>query len=921
MATSPPANPIAIATTVYKAVLGAPASPYSSGAGAGLISTAGVTSPPRTPVKSSSSSSQSNASSPSSPNVISPPSSPPPGTDGAASHTRSYVSAKTMRDLGAGLGEVVALVFKPVSKSHSIAITSLWPAPRIAGSTIHVDPQAVLNLGLESGSQTTTTGALYLIPLNWIPRLGDLAAAASDSPAGQTLSWMTSLFPASHQVCNAGSVTVSRVKESSPAAPWSTSDIAGDAMVRAFLKHVLRGAHLLASQTVLVSVYGHPTAWTVSAAGPASSTLAQVFQVTPDSTIFIEDGSSTGEGRGNDPLSHGSSSSSSSRAQGNASGSHGQGRSGAHGGSNNLPTREPDAPPTHPVSYEDIGGAEKAIEAVKEYVELPLLCPGAFRALGISPPRGVLIYGAPGTGKSMLAAAAGAAAEAAIFTVAGPELSSKFMGEAEAALRGVFASASAVEGPALIVLEELDAVAPRRDGGEDGGVRTAAALGTLMDGLRDGVVVIGCTNRPGAVDPGLRRPGRFDREVETGTPGEADRLAILKVLVKGVTAACTEDDLLAVAAATGGCVGADLSSVVREGALAAMKRAVGGGKLLDAVRAAGGAVPEAISAASVTGEDLREAAGRVRPSGLREVAVEVPKVSWNDIGGQAGVKVALRQAVEWPLVHREAFLRFGVAPPRGVLLYGPPGCSKTLMAKAVASQSGLNFISIKGSEVFSKWVGESERTVRSVFRRARAASPCVVFFDEIDAVGGKRASGSHDGGDGGAADRVLAALLTELDGVEGAAEVIVLGATNRPAALDPALTRPGRLDRLLYVPPPTEPERAEIAAIHGRKVPLAYGVTAERIASVTAGYTGAEVASVVREAALAAMAEDVESAKEVQWKHVEAAVAGVRPQVTPQMLSEFAAFAQIGGPGATKAFAPKFDLPDVDGPFDFGPAK
>lgn len=531
-----------------------------------------------------------------------------------------------------------------------------------------------------------------------------------------------------------------------------------------------------------------------------------------------------------------------------------------------------------------IGGLQEELKAIREVVEQPLTNPETFEKFGLAAPKGVLLFGPPGTGKTLIARALAKELNAKVFTINGPEVVSKFVGESEANLRAVFAQA-AREAPSLVFIDELDAICPKRDSRVgDMERRLVATLLTLMDGLSGSrqVVVLAATNRPNALDPAVRRPGRFDREVEIGIPRAKDRLAILRVALRRLPHKLTNSELQELSSSAHGYVGADLSALCKEAALLALHRAfASNAKSTGAVLASTDSLPSF----EVTLSDLKLAMRGIRPSALREISVDVPRVLWSDIGGQDALKQALREAVEWPLQHPEAFTRMGIRPPKGVLLYGPPGCSKTLAAKALATESGMNFIAIKGPELFSKWVGESEQQVREVFRKARAASPTVVFFDEIDALASTRGAG----GSSGASDRVLSQLLTELDGLEPLKRVLVVAATNRPDLLDPALMRPGRIDRALYVSPPDVPARQQILQIHTRKTPLASDVDLAELAIATAQFSGAELQALCREAALHAVEED-RSAANVGKRHFVRALSVVTPQIDDRMLAFFERF-------------------------------
>lgn len=543
-----------------------------------------------------------------------------------------------------------------------------------------------------------------------------------------------------------------------------------------------------------------------------------------------------------------------------------------------------------------VGGLQKEIKSIREVIEQPLVNPGLFRKFGLPAPKGVLMFGPPGTGKTLIARALASELRARIFFVNGPEVMSKFVGESEANLRAVFARAARAA-PALIFIDEIDALCPKRDARVgDMEKRLVATLLTLMDGLEGDaaaqdrhVVVLGATNRANALDPAIRRPGRFDREVEIGIPSAADRLDILRVTLRRLPHALADEQLQELAASAHGYVGADLSALCKEAALLALHRAFGQSDGAGQSSNSDNPLRAQLPPFRIELADLRRAMRGVRPSALRELAVEVPRVFWRDIGGQQALKQQLREAVEWPLAHPEAFVRLGIRPPKGVLLYGPPGCSKTLAAKALATESQMNFLAVKGPELFSKWVGESERAVQQLFRKARAAAPTVVFFDEIDAL----ASSSRGGAGGGSsqvADRVLSQLLTELDGVEPLRQVLVVAATNRPDLLDPALLRPGRIDRALFVGPPDVQGREEILEVHTRRLPLADDVKLAELAIATARFSGAELAALCREAAMAAIDEQREGAERVAKRHFLRALGRVRPQIDDAMLAFFEGF-------------------------------
>jgi len=527
------------------------------------------------------------------------------------------------------------------------------------------------------------------------------------------------------------------------------------------------------------------------------------------------------------------------------------------------------------VTYEDIGGLHEVIAKIRELVELPLRHPELFQRLGIEPPKGILLYGPPGTGKTLLAKAVANESDAYFIAINGPEIMSKFYGESEQRLREIFEEAKK-NAPAIIFIDEIDAIAPKRDEviGEVER-RVVAQLLALMDGLeaRGQVIVIGATNRPNALDPALRRPGRFDREIEVPMPDKQGRLEILQIHTRHMPLA--EDvNLEELAEMTKGYTGADLAALAREAAMHALRR------YLPEIDIEQERIPtEVLEKMVVTKADFLAAFKEITPSGLREIEVEVPEVHWDDIGGLENVKQELREVVEWPLKYPNTFKRLGIEPPKGILLFGPPGTGKTLLAKAVATESGANFIAIRGPELLSKWVGESEKAVREVFRRARQYAPAVVFFDEIEAIASLRGSDVETD----VTERVVSQLLTEIDGITGLENVVVIAATNRPDLVDPALLRPGRLEKLIYVPPPDEKGRLDILKIHTRHVPLAEDVDLREIAKMTNGYTGADLAALVREATLAALREDLKATR-VRFKHFEQALSKVRPSVTKYMI-------------------------------------
>jgi transitional endoplasmic reticulum ATPase len=503
------------------------------------------------------------------------------------------------------------------------------------------------------------------------------------------------------------------------------------------------------------------------------------------------------------------------------------------------------------VSYEDIGGLKNEVQKVREMIELPLRHPEIFDRIGIEAPKGVLLHGPPGTGKTLLAKAVASETNANFYSISGPEIMSKFYGESEERLRDVFKEAEE-NAPSIIFIDEIDSIAPKREEvSGDVEKRVVSQLLTLMDGIqsRGKLVVIGATNRPNAIDPALRRPGRFDREIDIGIPDEHGRLDILLIHSRGMP--MTEDvNLESIAKVTHGFVGADLEALSKEAAMRSLRR------ILPEINLEQPKIPaEILNKIKITKQDFDEALRDVQPSAMREVLVQRPNVGWEDIGGLQQVKEELTEAIEWPLKHANLFAEADVQPPKGILLYGPPGTGKTMIAKAVAATSEANFISIKGPELISKWVGESEKGVREVFRKARQAAPCVIFFDELDAVAPRRGGGSE--GDAHVTERVISQMLTELDGLEDLKGVVVIGATNRPDIIDEALLRPGRFDRLLEVPPPDKDARKHIFQIHTKKKPLESDVNLDNLVEMTEGMTGADIAALVNAAAMSAIKEHV----------------------------------------------------------------
>lgn len=515
--------------------------------------------------------------------------------------------------------------------------------------------------------------------------------------------------------------------------------------------------------------------------------------------------------------------------------------------------REEEEESVNSVGYDDIGGCRKQLAQIKEMVELPLRHPSLFKAIGVKPPRGILMYGPPGTGKTLIARAVANETGAFFFLINGPEIMSKLAGESESNLRKAFEEAEK-NSPSIIFIDELDAIAPKREK-THGEVerRIVSQLLTLMDGLkqRSHVIVMAATNRPNSIDPALRRFGRFDREVDIGIPDSTGRLEILRIHTKNMKLA--EDvDLEKIAAETHGFVGSDLAALCSEAALQQIREKMDLIDLEDDQIDA-----EVLSSLAVTMENFRWALGKSSPSALRETVVEVPSVTWEDIGGLDNVKRELKEMIQYPVEYPDKFLKFGMTPSRGVLFYGPPGCGKTLLAKAIANECQANFISIKGPELLTMWFGESEANVRDVFDKARAAAPCVLFFDELDSIA--KARGGNIGDAGGAADRVINQILTEMDGMSSKKNVFIIGATNRPDIIDPAILRPGRLDQLIYIPLPDDKSRQAVFKANLRKSPIAEGVDLTFLAKNTVGFSGADLTEICQRACKLAIRESIEA--------------------------------------------------------------
>jgi len=579
------------------------------------------------------------------------------------------------------------------------------------------------------------------------------------------------------------------------------------------------------------------------------------------------------------------------------------------------------------VGYDDIGGCRKQMAQIREMVELPLRHPQLFKHLGIKPPRCILMYGPPGSGKTLIARAIANETGAFFFLINGPEIMSKLAGESESNLRKAFEE-SEKNAPAIIFIDEIDSIAPKREKTQ-GEVekRIVSQLLTLMDGMkaRAHIVVIGATNRPNTLDPALRRFGRFDREVDIGVPDENGRLEVIRIHTKNMRLA--EDvDLEMVAKETHGYVGADLAACCTEAALQCIREKMGVIDLDDDTIDA-----EVLDSMAVNNDHFKTAMGTTNPSALRETVVEVPNVTWDDIGGLENVKRELQEVVQYPVLYPEQFEKFGMQPSKGVLFYGPPGCGKTLLAKAIANECQANFISIKGPELLTMWFGESESNVRDVFDKARSASPCVLFFDELDSIARSRGSSSGDGG--GAGDRVINQILTEMDGVGAKKSVFIIGATNRPDIIDSAVMRPGRLDQLIYIPLPDQPSRMSILKANLRKSPVAKDVDIDFLAQNTQGFSGADLTEICQRAVKFAIREsiekDIEKQKareanpdvmdedeeevqgEIRKDHFEEAMKFARRSVSDKDLRRYEMFAQTLV--QSRGFGNNFRFPDAPG--------
>jgi transitional endoplasmic reticulum ATPase len=530
------------------------------------------------------------------------------------------------------------------------------------------------------------------------------------------------------------------------------------------------------------------------------------------------------------------------------------------------------------VTFDEVGGLSPIIEKIREVIEVPYKYKKIFSKLGIDPPKGILLYGPPGCGKTLIAKALANELNAYFIAINGPEIMSKFYGESEQRLREIFrlARKKTKKRPAIIFIDEIDAIAPKRDEVTgDVEKRVVAQLLALMDGLesREGVIVVAATNRPNAIDPALRRPGRFDYEIEIPMPDKRGRYEILLIhtrRLRELGLLAPDVDLEKLAEITHGFTGADLAAIVKEAVMRSVKRAI---------EQSSGDEERVLSTIQVKFEDFLVAYKSIVPSGLREVYIEIPEVRFNDIGGLEEAKQVLRENVEYPLKHPDFYEKFNIKPPRGVLLYGPPGCGKTLLAKAIAAESGANFIAIRGPEILSKWVGESERAIREIFRKAKLHSPSVIFIDEVDAITSIRGYAS----DSGVTEKIVAQLITEMDGIHDYKGVVVLAATNRPDLLDPALLRPGRFDKLVYIPPPDYSTRLEILRILTASLPLSPSVNLSELAKVTERYSGADLEALVREAVMIALREGL-NVKYIEDRHFSEALKVVKPSLNENII-------------------------------------
>ncbi len=535
------------------------------------------------------------------------------------------------------------------------------------------------------------------------------------------------------------------------------------------------------------------------------------------------------------------------------------------------------------VTYDDVGGLTDEIQRIREMVELPLKHPELFHRLNIDPPKGVLFYGPSGTGKTLMAKAVSQESNAHFISINGPEIMSKFYGASEGRLRELFRQAEE-NAPSIIFIDEIDSIAPKRvDTSGEVERRVVSQLLSLMDGLqgRGQIIIVGATNRVNALDEALRRPGRFDREIEFGVPNKKGRKEIFQIHTRGMP---LEEDvnLDEYAEITYGFVGADIMAVSREAAMFSLR------KILPKINLDEPIPSDIIQELKICDEDFSQAINMIDPSAMREVMVEIPNVSWEDVGGLEEIKEELKEAVEWPLKYPKLFEKAGIRPLNGILLFGPPGCGKTLLAKAIATESKSNFISIKGPELLSKWVGESEKAIREVFRKAKMAAPCIIFFDEFDSIAPSRGRYTSDSG---VTEKVLSQFLTELDGLEVMKDIVVIAATNRPDILDPALIRPGRIDRILLVHHPEEKARFEILKIFTKDMPLVANLKIEKLVEITEGFSGADIETWCREAAMIALRENIR-ARKVTMEHFKEARVDIHPSITKEVIDWYEKFGE-----------------------------
>jgi len=535
-------------------------------------------------------------------------------------------------------------------------------------------------------------------------------------------------------------------------------------------------------------------------------------------------------------------------------------------------------------TYDDIGGLSDVIQRVREMIELPLKHPELFQRVNIDPPKGVLLYGPPGTGKTLLARAVSQEANATFITINGPEIMSKFYGASEEKLRKIFKEAED-KAPSIIFIDELDSIAPKREQ-VSGEVerRVVAQLLSLLDGLkgRGRIIVIGATNRINSIDEALRRPGRFDREIELPVPDADGRKEILQIHTRGMP---LDDsvDLDEYARLSHGFVGADLMAIAREAAMSSLR------KILPKIDLDKPIPTEILDNLIITDDDFQNALRMVEPSAMREVLIEIPNVAWDDVGGLDQVKQELKESIEWPLIYPHLYKKAGIRSVNGVLLFGPPGCGKTLLAKAVATESEINFLAIKGPEIYSKWVGESEKAIRDIFRKARQAAPSIIYFDELDAIAATRGGGMGNLSGSNVGMQVVNQILVEMDGVEDRKGVIIVASTNRPDILDPALLRPGRFDRIVYVPSPDKKGREKILSVHTKDMPLSEEVKLKfsYFAEKSEGYSGADLENVVREAGMQAIREKLDDFEQVELSHFEYAFKKIPPSLSPKYVQKY----------------------------------